>query len=47
MKFALKTNHHFDLRYIFTPFAICSWDIKGKTVKMVYIFGIRIARIHI
>lgn len=39
-------KHHIDLKFILTPFAITNWVLKGMNVRMVYIFGIRIARIH-
>lgn len=39
-------QHHFDIRFILTPFAIASWVIKGNQIRMYYIFGVRVARIH-
>ncbi len=47
MKLALLFNHHFDIRYMLTPFSTTVWEIKGKNVRMYNIFGIRIARIHL
>lgn len=39
-------QHHIDLRFIFTPFATTIWTIGAKEVQMMYIFGVRIIRLH-
>lgn len=48
-------NQHIDLRFLFTPFAKTMWTFREgtgmtaeyKTVHMYYMFGIRVARIHV
>jgi hypothetical protein len=47
MKLARFFKHHIDLRFIFTPFAITLWTIEAREIKILYIFGVRIARVHI
>lgn len=46
MKLARFFKHHIDLRFIFTPLAVTNWTIEGREIRMFYLFGIRIARIH-
>jgi hypothetical protein len=47
MKIARFFKHHIDPRFFLTPFAITAWDIQAREIKMSYIFGIRIARVHV
>lgn len=39
------TNHHLNTRYILTPIAVANFNTDGITIRMVYLFGIRIIRI--
>lgn len=47
MKLLQIMQHHFDVRFLLTPFAIALWTIKNREIKMFYIFGVRIARVHV